>query len=166
MTKAQKQAAIEELLRQQGLDQASARQAAQDAVKSGEPLLESLCFQRLAEHILAAIHSSVWIRKRAKDPDCEEHEVIKRLLDSGASPADLAVFARVMQREYLSNLGCILGGAGVYGTPDLPCQDFRIFTVDDSNKPLTMLDELHESLGWADLKTEMRLSREAKEQSG
>jgi hypothetical protein len=72
----------------------------------------------------------------------------------------------MMQREYLSNLGCILDGAGIYGTPDLPCKDFRVFAVDDSNKPLTMLDELHDSLGWTDLGTEMRLSREAAKQRG
>jgi hypothetical protein len=156
MNRSQKLAAIEKLLRKHGWDQDSARQAARDAVQNGEPLLESLCFQGLAEHILARIHSSAWVSNRAKDPD-----VIKRLLDSGASPKDLALFARMMQREYLSNLGCILDGAGIYGTPDLPCIDFRVFAVDDSDKPLTKLDELHESLGWADLETEMRLSREA-----
>ncbi|HXG10412.1 MAG TPA: hypothetical protein VNK04_11660 [Gemmataceae bacterium] len=166
MTKAQRLAAIEELLRKRGWDQDSARQAARAAVKNGEPLLESLCFQALAENILATIHSSSWIRNRAKDPSCDGHDVIKRLIDSGASPRDLAIFARMMQREYLSNLGCILDGAGIYGTPRLPCEDFRIFAVDDSEKPLTKLDELHESLGWVDLETEMRLSREAAQQGG
>jgi hypothetical protein len=163
MNKAQKRAAIEKLLRQQGLDQDSATEVAREAVASGQAVLESLCFQRLAEHILARIHSSSWINNRAKDPSCDDHDVIKRLLDAGASAKDLAIFARMMQREYLSNLGCILDGSGIYGTPDLPCNDFRIFAVDDSDKPLTKLDELHESLGWADLETEMRLSREAAE---
>jgi hypothetical protein len=129
-------------------------------------VLESLCFQALAEHILAQIHSSLWVRNRAKDPSADGHEVIKRLTDAGASPKDLALFARLMQREYLSNLGCILDGAGIYGTPDLPCPDFRVFAVDDSDRPLAKLDELHESLGWAGLETEMRLSQEAAEQGG
>jgi hypothetical protein len=71
-----------------------------------------------------------------------------------------------MQREYLSNLACILDGAGIYGTPDLPCNGFRVVAVDDFNRPLTMLGDLHDSLGWTDLKTEMRLSREASEQRG
>ena len=163
MNKSQKLAAIEKLLRQQGWDQDGARRAAREAAKSGEPLLESLCFQRLAAHVLAKIHSSAWIRNRAKTPSSDGHSVIKRLLDSGASPKDLALFARMMQREYLSSLGCILDGAGIYGTPDLPCTDFRVFAVDDSNQPLAMLDELHESTGWTDLETEMRLSREADE---
>ena len=163
MNKAQKLAAIEKLLRRQGLDQKSAREAAQDAVGSGEPLLESLCFQFLAEHVLANIHKSVWITNRAEDADCDGHDVIKRLVDSGASPKDLALFARLMQREYLSNLGCILDGSGIYDTPELPCTDFRIFSVDDSEKPQTKLDELHESMGWAGLETEMKLSREAAE---
>ena len=164
MNKTQRLAAIEKLLREQGLDQNSAKEAARDAVESGEPVLESLCFQRLAEHILVKTHSSSWISNRAKDASIDVEGVIKRLLDSGASPKDLALFARIMQREYLSNLGCILDGAGIYGTPDLPCQDFRVFAVDDADKPLAKLDELHESLGWTDLKTEMRLSREASEQ--
>lgn len=161
MNKAQKRAAIEKLLRKQGWDQGSARGAARGAVDNGEPLLESLCFQRLAEHILASVHSSSWVRNRAKDPSYDPGGIIKRLLDSGASPKDLALFARLIQREYLSNLGCILDGAGIYGTPDLPCDAFRVFAVDDSDRPLTMLDELHESLGWTDLRTELRLSREA-----
>jgi hypothetical protein len=165
MNKAQRRAAIEQLLRRQGWDQESAKEAARDADKRGQPLLESLCFQRLAEHVLARIHSSSWISNRAKNPSGDGHDVIKRLIDSGAAPKDLALFARMMQREYLTNLGCILDGAGIYGTPDLPCQDFRVFSVDDDDKPLTQLDELHESLGWTDLKTEMRLSREAAGQS-
>lgn len=166
MNKTQRLAAIEKLLREQGLDQTSAKETARNAVKSGEPVLESLSFQLLAEHVLARIHSSSWISHRAKTPSNDFEGVIKRLLDSGASPKDLALFARIMQREYLSNLGCILDGAGIYGTPDLPCQDFRVFAVDDADNPLEKLDELHESLGWTDLKTEMRLSRVAAEQGG
>lgn len=166
MNKSQRLAAIEQLLRRRGLDQDSAQKAARDAVESGQPVLESLSFQRLAECILARIHSSSWISNRANDSSCDGHDVIKRLLDTGASPEDLAVFARMMQREYLSNLGCILDGSGIDGTPDLPCQDFRVFAVDDDDQPLTKLDELHESLGWTDFNTELRLSREAAEQGG
>jgi hypothetical protein len=166
VNKAQRLAAIEKLLREQGLDQDCAKETARDAVKSGEPVLESLCFQRLAEHILAKTHSSSWITNRAKNPSIDVEGVVKRLLDSGASPKDLALFARIMQREYLSNLACILDGAGIYGTPNLPCQDFRVFAVDDADKPLGKLDEIHESLGWTDLKTEMRRSREAAGEGG
>jgi hypothetical protein len=39
-------------------------------------------------------------------------------------------------------------------------EDFRVFAVDDADKPLTKLDELHDSLGWTDLETEMKLSRD------
>jgi hypothetical protein len=163
MNKAQRLAATEKLLRKQGLDAASAKEVARDAAESSEPLLESLCFQGLAEHVLASIHSSAWVSNRVKDPDCDGHDIIKRLVDAGASPKDLALFARLMQREYLSNLGCILDGSGIFGTPELPCTDFRIFSVDDSDKPQTKLDELHESLGWAGMEAEMRLSREAAE---
>jgi hypothetical protein len=122
-----------------------------------------LCFQELAEYILAPIHTSSWISNRAKEPASDGHDVITRLLESGASADDLAIFARMMQREYLSNLGCILDGAGIYGTPTLPFEDFRVFSVDDSDKPKTQLEELHESFGWVDLESEMKLSREAAE---
>ena len=166
MTKAQRRAAIEELLRKRGWDQDGAREAAREAVDNGEPLLESLCFQVLAEHVLARIDSSSWISNRAENPSSDGHDVIKRLIDSGASPSDLAIFARMMQRAYLSDLGCLLDGAGIYGTPSLPCEDFRVFAVDDSEEPSTKLDELHESLGWQDLETEMRLSREAAQSEG
>jgi hypothetical protein len=133
--------------------------------KQGEPLLEFLCFQMLAEHILAPIHTSSWVTYRGKHPNCEGHDVIKRLLESGASAEDLAIFARNMQRDYLTSLGCILDGAGIWGTPDLPYEDFRVFAVDEDegDKPLAKLEALHEQLGWCDLETEMRLSREAKE---
>lgn len=166
MNEAERLEATEKLLRMRGWDAESAKETAQNAVEDGEPLLESLCFQGLAEHVLAKIHTSSWISNRANNPSCDEHEIIKRLVESGASVDDLAIFARVMQREYLSNLGCILDGAGICGTPDLPCEDFRVFAVDDSENPQARLEELHESLGWIDLETEMRLSRDAQEHGG
>ncbi len=161
MNDEQKREAIEQLLLRQGLSSEDAGEAASDAVESGAPVLESLCFQTLAVHILAKIHTTAWISNRAKDPSSEENEVIKKLIDSGAAPEDLAIFARMMQREYLSNLGCILDGAGIYGTPNLPCNDFRIFAVDDSETPQAKLDDLHETLGWIDLETEMKLSQDS-----
>ncbi|MGH7139592.1 MAG: hypothetical protein ACREHD_27950, partial [Pirellulales bacterium] len=96
-------------------------------------------------------------------------DIIKRLLDSGASADDLARFARLMQRQYLSNLGCILDGAGLWPTPDLPYTDFRIFAVSELDspvhcKPEAQIKELHESLGFTgDWETEIKLSREAAE---
>ena len=119
--------AAEELLMKRGWDADNAKEAAKEAVDEGAPLLESLCFQTLAEHVLATVHDSSWITNRAKKPDADGHDIIKRLLNAGASADDLARFARFMQREYLSNLGCILDGAGIWGTPKLPYEDFRIY---------------------------------------
>lgn len=161
MNSEQRQQQIHQLLVSRGWDADQALQAASDAVESGAPLLEALCFQTLAEHILARIHDAKWIANRARNPDSEHHELIKRLLDAGASAEDLAVFARMMQRRYLSDLGCILDGAGIYGTPDLPIKEFRVFAVDDDERPTAMIDELHESLGPQDINTELKLSREA-----
>ena len=150
-----------ELLVSNGWEADEAREAATEAVEEDAPVLETLCFHTLAEHLLASIHDASWIANRADKPDSDGHDIIKRLLDSGASPDDLAVFARLMQREYLSNLGCLLDGAGIYGTPQVPFQEFRVFAVDDEDKPLGMIDELHESLGFEDWETEMKLSRKA-----
>lgn len=152
---------IEALLASAGWEADAAREVAGDAVESGAPFLESLCFQTLAEHVLARIHDASWVVHRAEDPDSEPHGLIRRLLASGASPADLALFARVMQREYLGDLACLLDGTGIYGTPRLPFEDFRVFAVDDDGQPIVGIDGLHETLGFQDLETEMRLSRAA-----
>jgi len=158
MNRKEKLKFTEEFLRKGGWDAEAAKGAAEEALDEGTPLVESLCFKALAEHVLAKIHSSTWIKNRAK---IDGYDVIKRLLDSGASVEDLAVFARLMQREYLSNLGCILDGAGIGGTPELPFEDFRIFAVDDAGKPLAEIPDLHEMLSFCDWETEMKQSREA-----
>jgi hypothetical protein len=148
-----------------GYDDDEAREIAEGAIEEGQPVIETICLHRLAEHILAGIHDPSWIVSRANEPDCEDSELLKRLLDSGASSADLALFARMSQREYLSNLCGILDGAGIYGTPSLPHEEFRIFAVNDSGEPIATIDDLHESLGFSDLETEMELSRKAEQDS-
>ncbi len=50
---------------------------------------------------------------------------------------------------------------GGYPWPD---NGFRIFAVDD-DQPTVMIDELHESLGFSDLESEMELSRKAERDS-
>lgn len=161
MDSKERQRQIQALLASKGWNADQAREAATKAVENGEPLLETLCFLTLAEHILARIHDASWIANRAQNPDSEHHELIKRLLDAGATAEDLAVFARVMQRQYVSDLSCLLDGAGIYGTPEVPLEDFRIFAVDDADKPVAMIDGLHESLAFQDLETEIELSRKA-----
>lgn len=116
------------------------------------------------EYFLARVHDSSWTVARAEEGDADEgDDIIKRLVDSGASPDDLARFARLMQRQYLSNLGCILDGSGIYGTPDLPCEEFRIFSVNESGKPQAGITALHELVEFSDWETEIKLSREAAE---
>lgn len=123
--------------------------------------LATVCFHILAEHLLASIHDSSWIEARAKTSEYEEHEVVSRLVKSGAEPSDLALFARLMQKEYLSNLCCVLDGAGLHGTPDLPFETFRIFSIDKKEKPEFLVDELHEVLSFCDLETEEEQSLRA-----
>lgn len=171
MDREEKQRATEDFLIKHGWDADSAMKKAIAAIDSGEPLLEEFCFNTLAEFFLASIHDSSWVKNRAEDADSEEgDDIIKRLLDSGASPDDLALFARLMQRSYLSNLACILDGSGIWGTPDLPYEDFRIFAVTELTspndcKPEAQLTALHETLGFSDWETEMKLSREAADAS-
>ncbi len=157
MNRKEKLKFVENFLVEYGLPADEAIELAAESVEEGQPIVETICFQMVAESVLACIHTSGWIRARSKS-DGPEGELLKRLLHSGAAPKDLAIFARMMQREYLSNLGCVLDGAGLSGTPEVPC-DFRIYTIDENGSPLIALDELHESLGWSDLKTEMKLSR-------
>ena len=161
MTTEERQQHITALLLSTGWDDEQARAAATEAVESGEPLLERLCFNVLAQHLLAPVHNASWIANRARNPDSEHHDLIKRLLDAGASAEDLAVFARVMQRQYLCDLGCVLDGSGIYGTPKLPVEEFRVFAIDNSDQPTAMIDDLHDALGFQDLATEMKQSREA-----
>ncbi|HWB10123.1 MAG TPA: hypothetical protein VG826_12915 [Pirellulales bacterium] len=171
MNKKEKRQATEAFLIESGWDADSAKEAATEAIDEGEPLLETLCFQKLAEFCLARIHDSSWVKNRAKEADSDEGDgVIKRLLDSGASADDLAHFARLMQRQCLSDLGSVLDGAGVWGAPELPYKEFRIFAVreldsPDNCKPEAQIKELHESLGFSDWETEMKLSRDAAEAS-
>jgi hypothetical protein len=157
--------AITRLLCQRGWDSETALKVAKDAVEDGEAILETLCFWVLAEHVLATIHTVSWVTARAENSDNTDYDVIRRLLKSGAQAEDLAIFARMMQREYLCNLGCILDGASILGTPRLPCEDFRVFSVDESDKPLVAIGTLHGALEWDNLEREMQLSRNAEDAS-
>ncbi len=144
-----------------GWDADEARETAAGAAEDGYPLLETLCFQTLAEHLLAPIHDTSWVTARASSTDSDDGDLIRRLLDSGASAEDLAVFARMMQREYLCNLMCLLDEAGVYGVPRVPIEDLRLFAVDDDERPQAMIADLHEALAFESLETEMEQSRRA-----
>lgn len=155
-----------ELLASLGWDADQAREAASEAVQEGAPLLEQLCFQTLAQHLLAPVHDASWIANRGRNPDSEHHDLIKRLMDSGASAKDLAAFARVMQRQYLCDLGRVLDGSGIYGTPALPVENFRIFVVDEADQPVAMIDELHGGLEFQSLDAEVRQSRNAARKGG
>lgn len=165
MKKAQRLTATEQLLIQRGCDPDSAAGVASAAEKRGEPLLESLCFVSLAERNLLPIHSAAWVRHRAKDAGCPDHAVINRMLAAGVSAKDVALFARMVQREYQAFF-CLLDGTGVPDAADLPFTDFRVVCVDEYGNPTQVLSGLHENVGWTDTKTETKLSREAAESSG
>lgn len=144
-----------------GWSEKSARARAIESVAEGEPVLETYSFHALAESLLAPIHDCSWITARdADEADAEaDDEPLVRLLRAGASPEDLARFARVMQRQYLSNLACVLDGSGIYGTPNVAFEDFRVFAVDDDSNPQARLEDLHEELGFQDWEAEMEASR-------
>lgn len=139
-----------------GWTEDSAKSTAIESADAGEPVLETYSFHALAESLLAPIHDSSWITER--DPDDDDGELIARLVESGAAPVDLARFARLMQRQFLSNLGCILDGSGIYPSPDVAFDDFRVVAVDDDSKPIAMIEDLHEELSFQDWETENEIS--------
>jgi hypothetical protein len=139
-----------------GSSEDSAKSTAIQSVNDGNPILETYSFHAIAEFLLAPIHDSSWVTER--DPEDDGDELIARLLSSGASPDDLSKFARLMQRQYLSNLGCILDGSGIYGTPEVAFDDFRVVAVDNDSKPTAMIEDLHEELSFQDWDTETEIS--------
>ena len=117
-------------------------------------------FHMFAEYLLAPVHDSKWLITRAENGESEESQLIQRLLKSGANAGDLAAFARIFQREYLCDLGCVLDGAGIHPAPELPCE-FRVFSVSEDEQPEHMVDEIHESLAFENIETELKLSARA-----
>jgi hypothetical protein len=88
MKRKERQELTEKLLLQFGdFEPEEAKEAAKDSVDDGEPILETLCFQILTMDILSPIHTTSWLKARAKDDD---EGIIKRLIASGAGIKDLA----------------------------------------------------------------------------
>jgi hypothetical protein len=141
-----------------GFDEDEATEVASSAVKEGTPIIETMCFLMIVEDLLAPIHKTAWLTARARNTEWDFDGVIKRLLDSGASVKDLTFFARAMQKQFMSNLGCLLDGSGI-NCPSLPFTDFRILAVDDNGKPIALLEDLHEALSVQSYVAEMRQSR-------
>ena len=131
----------------------------EDAIEEDFPLAEHLCFHALAEHTLESVHKTSWLKRKVKYGD-SHGQLIKKLLDSGAKAKDLAMFARLSQKQYLCNLACIFDSAWGWG-PELPYSQFRVFSVDEDDNPISMLEDLHESIDTSDLKYEMKRSRQA-----
>ena len=89
MKRKERQELTEKLLLQFGdFEPEEAKEAAKEAVDEGEPILETLCFQVLTMDILSPIHTTSWLKARAKD---DEEGIIKRLIASGADIKDLAI---------------------------------------------------------------------------
>lgn len=83
-----------------GWSEGNAESTAIQSADDGEPVLEKYSFHALAESLLAPIHESSWITD--SDSEAVGDEVVVRLVESGADPDDLAKFARLMQRQFLS----------------------------------------------------------------
>ncbi|MBD3675771.1 MAG: hypothetical protein HUJ26_19865 [Planctomycetaceae bacterium] len=130
-----------------GWEEEEAQEIVAEAIDGGQPILETLSFLALVDHLLLDPEKTDWISRRAENPDSDHHELIQRLLNAGAAPRDLVLFARAMQQQFLGDLACVLDGSGIYGTPEVPCEDFRVFAVDDEDQPVAMIDQLHESTG-------------------
>ncbi len=157
MAEQDRQSQLEKLLTQIGWDPEQVAEVAREEADS--PYLENFSFLVLAESLFCAIHETTWVEAcREADPDGES-DVVRRLLDAGASAEDLALFARMMQRRYASDLGCLLDGAGLIGVPQVPCREFGVFALDEAGEPTVRLEDLHEALSAAEPDEEMEISR-------
>lgn len=140
-----------------GWSEKRAESTATQSTDDGQPILETYLFHALAESLLAPIHDSSWITER--DPEDDADELLARLVENGADANDLAKFARFIQRQYFSNLCCILDGAGVSPSPAVAFEDFRVVAVDDDSMPIAMIEDLHDELSFQDWETENEISQ-------
>jgi len=134
-----------------------ANELLQEAVNDELPLVETVSFQILAERLLARIHDTSWLSPESEDdPACD-------LLNSGATPDQIARFARYVQRSYLSDLCIFLDGSTDANHLGLPFDSFRVVCIDDDGNPSAMLEDFHGPLSFSDWNHEMQLSRQSDE---
>lgn len=136
-----------------------ADEMAHDAVEDSSPIVETICFHEIVEDLFTPIHDATWIEDAAKDEDHDIAGTLRHLLDSGADPQALAIFARYMQRRFASDLGRVLDGANLYTSPERPYEEFGLFALSAIGEPMAQITDLEEPLGFWDLESEMDLSK-------
>jgi hypothetical protein len=122
---------------------------ADSQLNEGIPQLARFVFLREAWRLVIDEHDSSWISVRVSDdpgkPGGCIGPALKRLLDVGASEADLTAVVRVMQWRLLFAFCQLLDDPGNLET-DVKDVAWRLFQVDEDELPGEPITGLHESV--------------------
>jgi hypothetical protein len=118
-------------------------------VREGIPQLARFLFLRQAWRLVVAENDTTWIQEQAAvesgEPGAAIAPAIQRLLALGATVEDLTTVARVMQWQLLFRLCYLLDDPGDV-EDEVRDVTWRLFQVDENNKPVAIIGGLHESV--------------------
>jgi hypothetical protein len=139
---------------------------ARSQIEEGKPQFARFVFLREAWNSVIKDGDTTWIEssiaeseRRPTDPGAGIGPALKRILESGADPADLAVVVRVMQWQVLAALTEQLDDSRAvdYPSNDVPRVNWALYQLDKDDNPLHPITSLHESVLQTDPSTrEMR----------
>lgn len=72
-------------------------------------------------------------------------DVLRRVLDAGASPQDVATLIHIMQSRLLFSICCLLDDPGELEN-DVSCIGWGLFETDNQGDPIAPMRGLHESV--------------------
>jgi hypothetical protein len=128
---------------------------AKSQLDEGIPQYARLVFLREAWKNVVSESDTTWIEgiiessnQAPRGPGAGAGPVLSKMLASGISRSDLTELVRVMQWHVLAGLMYQLSDPTVveYPSEDLPRVSWRLFEVDEDDKPLHSIDALHESV--------------------
>jgi hypothetical protein len=122
---------------------------ARSQTKEGIPQLARFLFLRQAWRCVVPPGDETWVERELKTPQNKPGGIIvaplRRLIDGGASIADLTIVVRVMQWQLLFQLCYLLGDPGDV-EEEVKNIEWCLFQTDDEGNPLIPIDALHESV--------------------
>lgn len=122
---------------------------AHSQTNEGIPQLGRYLFLRQAWRKVVSNSDHGWIdahlKMRGDKPGGEIGPALQRLVDLGASPADLTSVVRVMQWSLLFRLCYLLSDPGDL-EPEVEDYSWGLFEIDDDGRPGAHIGGLHESV--------------------
>lgn len=122
---------------------------AHSQIKEGFPQLARFLFLRQAWRQVVPPGDETWVEQLLKTPENQPGGIVvaplRRLIDGGASIADLTIVVRVMQWQLLFRLCYLLGDPGDV-EQEVENIEWRLFQTDDEGNPSVPIDALHESV--------------------